>query len=223
MLTIYRTPSAVDTEVKCGGTYKYLGIELGIKKYVNHKAITDNVIKLIFNIDGVPLFKSSNTQAWPILCQINKGQIFVVALYTGENKPTPVQEYLADFIDELKSLLSQRIVISHHVYTLFLVVFLCDAPARSFLKCTIGHIGYWSCERCLVKGTWSGRVVFNGEEQHSLRTDNDFGQMLYQNHQKGLSPMLQLKVRCVSMFPLDYMHFVCLGAVRRIIQFWKKG
>ena len=223
MLTIYRTPSAVDTEVKCGGTYKYLGIELGIKKYVNHKAITDNVIKLIFNIDGVPLPKSSNTQAWSILCQINKGQVFVVALYTGKNKPTPVQEYLADFIDELKSLLSQGIVISHHVYTLFLVVFLCDAPARSFLKCTIGHIGYWSCERCSVKGTWSGRVVFNGEEQHSLRTDNDFGQILYQNHQKGLSPMLQLKVRCVSMFPLDYMHFVCLGAVRRIIQFWKKG
>ena len=223
MLTICRTPSAVDTEVKCGGTYKYLGIELGIKKYVNHKAITDNVIKLIFNIDGVPLFKSSNTQAWPILCQINKGQIFVVALYTGENKPTPVQEYLADFIDELKNLLSQGIVISHQVYALSLVAFLCDAPACSFLKHTIGHTGYWSCERCLVKGSWSGRVVFNGEEQHGLRTDNDFAQMLYQNHQKGLSPLLQLKVRCVSMFPLDYMHLVCLGAVRRIIQFWKKG
>ena len=43
---IFRTPSTVDTEVKCGSTYKYLGIELGIKKYVNHKAITDNVIKL---------------------------------------------------------------------------------------------------------------------------------------------------------------------------------
>ena len=215
MLTICRTPSAADTEVKCGGTYKYLGIELGIKK--NHKAITDNVKKLILNIDRVPLFKSSNTQAWPILCQINKGHIFVVALYTGENKPTPVQEYLADFIDELKNLLSQGIVISNQVYALSLIAFLCDASARSFLKCTIGHTGYWSCERCLVKGSWSGRVVFNGEEQHSLRTDNDFTQMLYQNHQKGLSPLLQLKVRCVSVSPFDYMHLICLGAVIRII------
>ena len=137
-----------------------------------------------------------------------------MVLYTSENKPTPVQEYLANFIDELKNLLSEGIVISHLVYTLSLVAFLCDALARSFLKGTIGHAGYWSCESCLVKGSWSGRVVFNDEEQHSLRTDNDFVQMLYQNHQKGLSPLFQLTVRCVSMFPLDYMHLVCLGAAR---------
>ena len=75
MPPIFTTPSTVDTEVKCGGTYKYLGIELGIKKYVNHKEITDNVIKLIFNTDRVLLFKSSNMQAWPISCQINKSQV----------------------------------------------------------------------------------------------------------------------------------------------------
>ena len=132
----------------------------------------------------------------------------MVALYTSENKPTPVQEYLAGFIDELMNLLSQRIVISHQVYTLSLVAFLCYAPACSFLKCTIGHKGYWYCERCLVKGSWSGRVIFNGKEQHSLRTENDFAQMSYQNHQKGLSPLLHLKVRCVSVFPLDYMHLL---------------
>ena len=107
----------------------------------------------------------------------------MVVLYTSENKPTPVQEYLANFIDELRNLLSEVIVISHQVYTLSLVAFLCDALARSFLKGTIGHAGYWSCESCLVKESWSGRVVFNDEEQHSLRTDNDFVQMLYQNHQ----------------------------------------
>ena len=109
---IFRAPSTVDAEVKCGSTYKYLGIELGIKKYVNHKAITDNVIKLILNIDGVPLCKSSNMQAWPILCQINNGQVFVVALYTGENKPTPVKEYLADFTDELKNTFQKKLLLA---------------------------------------------------------------------------------------------------------------
>ena len=104
---IFRTPSTVDTEVKCGSTYKYLGIELGIKKYVNHKAITDNVIKLILSIDGV-----NTGQAWPILCQINNGQVFVVALYTGENKPTPVKEYLADFTDELKNTFQKKLLLA---------------------------------------------------------------------------------------------------------------
>ena len=129
---------------------------------------------------------------------VNKSQTFFVALYTGKNKCTPVQEYLADFFGELKKLLSERIVITHQVYTLSLV----------------GHRGYCSCERCLVKRSWSGRVVFNNEEQHSLRNENDFFQILYQNLNKGLPPLLQLKVRCLSMVTLDYMHFICLGAVR---------
>jgi len=28
----------------------------------------------------------------------------------------------------------------------------CDASPRSFLKCIIGHIGYYSCERCVAQG-----------------------------------------------------------------------
>lgn len=76
----------------------------------------------------------------------------MVELYTGENNPTPVQEYLTDFIDELKNLLSQVTVITHGVYTPSLVAFCCDAPACSFLKCTVEHTGYWSCEKCLAKG-----------------------------------------------------------------------
>ena len=58
----------------------------------------------------------------------------MVELYTGENNPSPVQEYLTDFIDELKNLLSQVTVITHRVYTLSLVAFCCDAPASPFLS-----------------------------------------------------------------------------------------
>ena len=56
----------------------------------------------------------------------------MVALYTGKNKPTLVKEYLADFIDELKKYLSEGIVISHQVYTLSLVAFLCMHPHVPF-------------------------------------------------------------------------------------------
>ena len=56
----------------------------------------------------------------------------MVALYTGKNKPTPVKEYLADFIDELKKYLPEGILISHQVYTLSLVAFLCMHPHVAF-------------------------------------------------------------------------------------------
>ncbi len=37
--------------------------------------------------------------------------------------------------------------------------FICDAPARAFLKCIKNHNSYHSCERCTIRGTYDGRVV----------------------------------------------------------------
>ena len=48
--------------------------------------------------------------------------------------------------------------------------FVCDAPARCFLKGIIGHNGYHSCERCEIHGTWDNRVVFNSEDECVLRS-----------------------------------------------------
>jgi len=41
---------------------------------------------------------------------------------------------------------------SRENYTKIRTVWVCDAPARSFLKATIGHNGRFSCERCTVVG-----------------------------------------------------------------------
>ena len=90
--------------------------------------------------------------------------------------------------------------------------FLCDAPGRSFLKCIVGHTGYYACERCLMKGLWSGRVVFNSHEICPLRTDEDFANLQYSDRQKGASPLIDHGIACVKRFPLDYMHLVCLGS-----------
>ncbi len=38
-----------------------------------------------------------------------------------------------------------------------------------------------------------------------------------------ISPLLELNIGLVSQCPLDYMHLVCLGIVRRIISLWLKG
>jgi hypothetical protein len=60
----------------------YLGIESRISKVIaehpEHFRRIDQ-IELSFNIDGVPLFKSSSVQLWPILCSIKHFEPFVVA------------------------------------------------------------------------------------------------------------------------------------------------
>ena len=218
--TLLKVPQEVQCVRKCGGTYYYFGLESGIK---NNFTGSEREILLSFSIDGLPLFKSSNTQIWPILCEISGGKIFIVALYTGESKPSSLDVFLNDFLQELCSLKLSGLTIKSVVHTVKLRAFLCDAPARSFLKGAVGHTGYYSCERCIIKGSWEGRVVFNEEQEFCKRTDYDFSCQSYKQHQKYKSPLIAAGIKCVSGFCLDYMHLICLGVVKRILNYFRKG
>ena len=101
--------------------------------------------------------------------------------------------------------------------------FVCDAPARSFLKCIKPFNSYYGCERCIIKGRWENRDVFSSDRLHALRTDESFNNFEYKEHQTRLSPLVEVGVSCVNGFPLDYMHLVCLGVVKRILMFYKQG
>jgi len=64
------------------GFYMYLGIEQGLRDIITEE-YSDTVIRLLFNIDGLPLFNGSNQQFWPnlglILHNDYESQPFVVA------------------------------------------------------------------------------------------------------------------------------------------------
>jgi hypothetical protein len=157
-----------------------LGIESGILKVIStHLEYfrSNNEVILTFNVDGVPLFKSSNVQMWPILCSVQHFEPFVVAFYCGNSKPNSVVGYLDDFLSELKDLAEDGISFEEKNLKVSVNSFVCDAPARSFLKCTKGHNAYYACERCVIKGKWEGRVVFglsNIDTMPSLRSETSF-------------------------------------------------
>ena len=90
-------------------------------------------------------------------------------------------------------------------YNLTIKYFLCDAPARSFLKCIIDHAGYYSCGRGCIHGTYEGRIVFNEEIEYALREDAAFWITSYVDHQRGqLSPLVNIaEINLISTFPLD--------------------
>ena len=48
-------------------------------------------------------------------------------------------------------------------------------------------------------------------------------QMADEGHHRGPSPFRELNIGMVSQFPLDYMHLVCLGVMRRLLWLWRKG
>lgn len=55
-------------------------------------------------MDGIPLFRSSREQLWPILGQIKNFRPFVVALFSGKSKPKSINQYLNNFVIELNNL-----------------------------------------------------------------------------------------------------------------------
>ncbi|KAJ7988597.1 hypothetical protein DPEC_G00325200 [Dallia pectoralis] len=99
----------------------------------------------------------------------------------------------------------------------------CDAPARAYLKCVKGHAGYSACEKCTQEGEYlNNRVVFPITDA-PLRRDEDFIDMTDEAHHLGSSPLLATSLGLVSGFPLDFMHLVCLGVMRRLVYLWLKG
>ena len=106
------------------------------------------------NIDSLPLFKLSKLQLWPILGSFIGSNVFVIGLFSGTSKPDCVNE----FMEELKH---TPITTDDRQIKFSLKSFICDARARSSLKCVISHNSYFSCDRCAVKGTWNSCVSFN--------------------------------------------------------------
>lgn len=123
-------------------------------------------------------------------------------------------------------MLSNGLVINQELFQIRLKGFIADRPARSFLRCTKGHTGYCSCERCCVKGKmFMRRVIFN-DVNCKKRTDESFRNKEDPQHHlpNQDSPLLKIAgVDMVNHFILDSMHLVCLGVLKKLLDLWCKG
>jgi len=56
-----------------------------------------------------------------------------------------------------------------------------------------------------------------------FRTDENFKTRAQEDHYTGISPFELIHLPMVSRFPLDYMHSVCLGVMKKLLQLWTSG
>ena len=208
------------------GHYVYVGVEKCIKKLLEYQKHLVS-IDLIINIDGLPLFKSSSLNLWPILIQFGPFQPIAVAFYCGRSKP-PFQEFLKNFVEEMSLLIEDGVVVDNIKYPVKIVCFTCDAPARALLKGIVQHTGYHACERCTIKGVSAQkRIVFDQDVGvHEDRLDEIFRANGYNQpdnegkcHQNQVSGLINLRVDLIKDIALDPMHLVYLGVTRRILYF----
>ena len=100
---------------------------------------------------------------------------------------------------------------------------ICDSPARAFVCCVKGHNAYSGCSKCEQKGTYYRRRIVYCSKVKRLRTDRSFVLKTNKNHHYNESPFENINLGMVSQVPLDPMHLVYLGVVRKILFLWCKG
>jgi len=226
--TLLSTQRRLEIKAIAGGEYYYFGIKFWLLILLKKASVLPSVeyLTLHANIDGIPLFKSSNTCLWPILCSVAeiKTVVFPAAVFCSSHKPDSVDAYLSDFISEIKALEQHGFSVpdsmKHYKVTLGAVI--CDAPARAIFKCIKGHNAYNSCERCVQHGNWLSKIIFPSVSA-PLRTDVDFINRKDSSHHRAVSPFAELHIGMITNFPLDYMHLICLGVMRRMLHLWVHG
>ena len=114
-------------------------------------------------------------------------------------------------------------MVDDKTYRIFIENFVCDAPARSFVKITKGHSGYHGCDYCEQRGVYYMNRMTFPDTIVTLRTDVAFDEMMCEEHHRGESDLKQLNLGMVTQFPHDYMHLICLGVVKKIIIIWMRG
>lgn len=115
------------------------------------------------------------------------------------------------------------IVIDDRLFSVRIKCFVCDRPAHSFVKCIIGHGGYFACERCEDPGKRvQNRTVYT-EVNARRRTDASFRDQSNREHHHDSSPLLSIEppINMVTQFSLDLMHLCCLRVMKKmIVDFW---
>jgi hypothetical protein len=189
--TLLKSDSSAGTETcitnVSGGQYYHFGISDNISHELRfHNVDHTDTVLLQINIDGLPLFKSSNGQFWPILGKVCKpfvGTPFVIGIFYGSSKPADLQ-FSQSFVDDFVSVKDNGILYRGATVDCCIHAMICDSPARAFVKNVKGHTAYSSCERCVQSGVWNRKMTFP-ETNAVKRTDVMFDEMADDDHHKG--------------------------------------
>ena len=97
-----------------------------------------------------------------------------------------------------------------------ILCFVCDAPAKAFMKNVKLCTGYYGCDRCVQRGEWYQKVTYQDTEVVA-RSDDSFRQQTQGEHHHGSTPLLDLPINMISACPIDCTHQVCLGVMNWVL------
>lgn len=226
--TFLSTPRYTEIRDVIPGKYWHAGIKTNIN---SETSIGENIsgvknlcqIELAVGFDGLPIAKSSGSCLWPIMGRVFNvpgRNIFLIGAYHGNEKPNNANEYMKDFIDEILDVSKNGIIIKTTVYSVKIKYIICDPPAKDFLSVK-SHSGYNSCTKCTIHGHHLQESVCFYDDRNAVpRSDYDYANPdVDRNRQEfhlGVTDLTKIpSLGLVTNVPIDYMHLVCLGVVKK--------
>lgn len=227
--TLLKTPTTTLIKSIHGGEYHHLGLNREIKSLLLSGIDIPLTLELTVGIDGLPLTTNPSSQLWPILgcftnINVNNRQnVFMIGAFYGKSKPGDSNEYLREFVDELKQITNEGIVYKDKVVKLKMHALICDAPAKAFVLKIRGHNGKNSCPRCIGQGIWSKthtRTYFPNLDS-PLRTHNSFINLEDKTLHLGRTILTEIpNFDLINDTPFDVMHVIYIGVVKKLISLW---
>ena len=195
---------------------------------------------LILCSDGVRLFKSCGQSMWPIemavtslppKIRMNANNLLLDGVWLGPVKPD-MKVILKPIRDKIEELNLHGVTVKTQNGTkqvracLLLGVF--DLPAKAIATNMTQYNGRFSCTYCLDKGEHISHCpVFLPEYAHQPRTTQSVEQCAAQALEcgqpiKGVKgeSVLSTHINIVDAVPVDYMHAIFEGVVKKLVEFW---
>lgn len=151
---------------------------------------------------------------------------FPIGVYHGETKPNNSNIFLLRFVEEMKILQNEGLCLHDKIVKIRISKILCDAPAKSFVLYIKNFNSYASCTKCYAEGSFQKNRMTFPELNSKLRTNEEFYSQIYsqsdEDFHKDTSILCDLEIDFIKSIPLDYMHLVLLGIMKRLLGFWLK-
>uniref|UniRef100_A0A1B0CU09 Transposase domain-containing protein n=1 Tax=Lutzomyia longipalpis TaxID=7200 RepID=A0A1B0CU09_LUTLO len=223
--TLLNTPRSVCIDEMSSGTYWYNSIKSTLISYYAH--VSKNMkITLQFHIDGLRFGLSTKVHFWPILFRIIEEKEFqprVIAIYCGESKPDNLNAFLDPFVTEMNELINNGIIINNYKVTIGIHSFICDSPARSFIKGIVYFNHHQGCSKCTVIGSFDTCMNFPNVDAQK-RDDIGFRSKRHPGHHKKTTPLEKLPIDMIEQFPIsDSLHLLDQGVMKRLLEGWING